>query len=71
MHQVRPEAGERSPPVQLRPVNRTLVVWGIAAVVYIAISVFFTDFMLSLVIAIGYLLLAAWLIPAGLSRLFQ
>jgi hypothetical protein len=56
--------------VRLRPVNRTLVVWGIAAVVYITISVFFTDFMLSLVIAIGYLLLATWLIPAGLRRLF-
>jgi hypothetical protein len=67
---VRPEAGERSPPVRLRPVNRTLVVWGTAAVVYIAIGVFFTDFMLSLVIAIGYLLLATWLIPAGLRRLF-
>ena len=50
---------------------QTLVIYGIAAVVYIAIGVAFTDFMFSLIVAIGYLLLAVWLIPAGIRRLLS
>ena len=50
---------------------QTLVIYGIAAVVYIAISIAFTDFMFSLVVAIGYLLLAVWLVPAGIRRLLS
>ena len=57
--------------MRLRPLNRTLVIWGLAAAVYIAIAVFYTDFMLSVVIAIGYLLLATWLIPEGIRRLLR
>jgi len=50
---------------------QTLVIYAIAAVVYIAIGVFFVDFMFSLVVAIAYLLVAVWLVPAGLRRLFS
>jgi hypothetical protein len=59
--------------VRLRPVARgrleTLAIYGVAAVVYITIGVFFTDFMLSIVVAMGYLLIAVWLVPAALRRL--
>lgn len=48
---------------------RTLVIYGIAAVIYIAIGVAFVDFMFSLVVAIAYLLVAVWLIPEGIRRL--
>ena len=48
---------------------QTLLIYGIAAVVYLAIGVAFTDFMFSLVVAIAYLLVAVWLIPEGIRRL--
>ena len=48
---------------------QTLVLYSIAAVVYITIGVFFIDFMFSIIVAIGYLLLAVWIVPAGLRRL--
>ena len=48
---------------------QTLLIYGIAAVVYIAIGVAYVDFMFSLVVAIVYLLVAVWLIPAGIRRL--
>jgi hypothetical protein len=54
--------------MRMRPRLSTLVIWGLAAVVYIAIGVFFTDFMLSVVIAMGYLLIATWLIPTAIRR---
>jgi hypothetical protein len=38
-------------------------------VIYITISVFVTDFVLSVAIAIGYLMVAGWLVPAAISRL--
>jgi hypothetical protein len=41
-----------------------------AAAVYIAVGVWFTDFLLSFFVALAYLLLVAWLIPAGVRRLF-
>ena len=50
---------------------RTLVIYGIAAVIYIAIGVAFTDFMFSLVVAIVYLLVAVWLVPEGIRRLVR
>ena len=43
------------------------MIYAIAAVVYVAIGVAFTDFMFSIVIAIIYLLVAAWLVPAGIT----
>jgi hypothetical protein len=59
--------------VRLRPVARgrleTLAIYGVAAAVYITIGVFFTDFMFSMVVAMGYLLIAVWLVPAALRRL--
>src|SRR3954452_13146999 len=41
-----------------------------AAAVYIAIGVSYTDFLLSYFVGLGYLLLVAWLVPAGVRRLF-
>jgi hypothetical protein len=48
---------------------RTLVIWGSAAVVYIVVGVFVTDFLLSVFVAMGYLLVTTWLIPAAIRRL--
>jgi hypothetical protein len=55
------------------PSNRQLAVaawYALAGAVYIAIGVWFTDFLLSFFVALGYLLVVAWLIPAGVRRLF-
>jgi len=46
----------------------TLVVYGLASAIYIAVGVFFVDFMLSVVVAMAYLLVAAWLVPAAVRR---
>jgi hypothetical protein len=40
-----------------------------AAVVYIAIGVTVIDFLLSFWVAAGYLLVAAWIVPAFVRRL--
>ena len=50
---------------------QTLVIYGIAAVVYVAIGVAYTGFMFSIIVAIGYPLLAVWLIPEGIRRLVR
>ena len=47
----------------------TAVVWALAAAAYILVGVFFVDFMLSIVVAIAYLLFATWLVPASIRRL--
>jgi hypothetical protein len=44
--------------------------YAVAAALYIAIGVWFTDFLLSFFVAAAYLLLVAWLVPAGVRRLF-
>jgi hypothetical protein len=58
--------------VRLRSIDRggaqTLVVYGLAAVIYITVGVFFVDLMLSVIVAMGYLLLATWLVPAAIQR---
>jgi hypothetical protein len=48
---------------------RTLAVYLSAGLVYILVGVFFVDFMLSVVIAAAYLLVATWLVPSALRRL--
>jgi hypothetical protein len=48
---------------------RTLAIYLAAAVIYIVIGVFFVDFMLSVVVAAVYLLIAVWLVPTALERL--
>lgn len=56
-----------------RPSGRQLAVFTgyvIASAVYIAVGVFYTDFLLSVFVGIAYLLLVAWLVPAGVRRLF-
>ena len=40
-----------------------------AAVAYVAIGVFLTDFMLSVFTAIGYLLVVVWLVPLAIRKL--
>jgi hypothetical protein len=42
----------------------------IAAAVYVTVGVFYTDFLLSVFVGAAYLLLVAWLVPAGVRRLF-
>ena len=59
--------------MRVRPLDRdsvwTLVLWGAAAGVYITIGVLFVDFMLSVFVAMGYLLIVVWLAPAAVRRL--
>jgi hypothetical protein len=56
-----------------RPSKRQLAVFAgymIAAAVYVTVGVFYTDFLLSVFVGTAYLLLVAWLVPAGVRRLF-
>jgi hypothetical protein len=41
-----------------------------ASAVYIAIGVWYTDFLLSVFVALAYLMLVAWLVPACVRRIF-
>jgi hypothetical protein len=55
------------------PSKRQLMVaagYAVASAIYISIGVFYTDFLLSFWVALAYLMVVAWLIPAGLRRLF-
>jgi len=55
-----------------RPSRRDLTVFAgycVASAVYIAIGVTWIDFLLSFWVGLGYLLLAAWLIPTLVRRL--
>jgi hypothetical protein len=47
---------------------KTLLIYIAAGVVYISIGVFWVDFMFSVVVAAGYLLVAVWLIPSAIGR---
>lgn len=56
-----------------RPSKQQLAVfagYAIAAAVYVTVGVFYTDFLLSVFVGAAYLLLVAWLVPAGVRRLF-
>jgi hypothetical protein len=48
--------------------QRTLALYLVAGAIYIAIGVFFTDFLLASVVACAYLLVVVWLAPALLKR---
>jgi hypothetical protein len=53
------------------PSGRELAVAGgyvAAAALYVLIGVLVTDFLLSVFVGIGYLLLVAWLVPAVVRR---
>jgi hypothetical protein len=55
------------------PSKRQLAVaagYAAASAVYIAIGVWYTDVLLSFWVALAYLLLVVWLVPAGLRRIF-
>jgi hypothetical protein len=56
-----------------RPSKQQLAVFAgyvLAAAIYVTVGVFYTDFLLSVFVGIAYLLLVAWLVPAGVRRLF-
>ena len=73
LRRVRASSGEPAPDVRFRWPSRrelrALLVYVGAAVVYIVIGVFTTDFLFSVFVAAAYLLVAAWLVPAGIRRL--
>jgi hypothetical protein len=48
---------------------RPLLVYLGAAVLYIVFGLFYVDFMLSVVVAAAYLLVAVWLVPEAIRRL--
>lgn len=50
---------------------RTPVLYGGAAVSYVAIGVFVTEFLLTWVVAFAWLLLWTWLLPAAVRRIFR
>jgi hypothetical protein len=54
------------------PSRRQLAVLGgyvAAAALYVLIGVLVLDFLLSVFVAMAYLLIVAWLVPAGVRRL--
>ena len=56
-----------------RPSKPQLAVFAgyvLAAAVYVTVGVFYTDFLLSVFVGAAYLLLVAWLVPAGVRRIF-
>ena len=48
---------------------RTLLLYGVAAAVYIAVGVAFPNFLLAWPVGAAYLLVAVWLLPALVRRL--
>ena len=55
-----------------RPSQRQLAVAGgyaAAGVLYVLIGVTYVDFLLSFFVALAYLLVVAWLVPAAVRRL--
>lgn len=54
------------------PSKRQLAVFAgyvLAAAAYVTVGVFYTDFLLSVFVGMAYLLLVAWLVPAGVRRI--
>jgi hypothetical protein len=49
--------------------RRDLALYLVAAAIYITIGVFLLEFMLASVVALGYLLIAVWIVPAVYRRL--
>jgi hypothetical protein len=57
---------------ELRPTRRDLAVFAgyvLAAGVYIGIGLYTVDFLLSYWVAVAYVLVAVWLVPAAVRRL--
>jgi hypothetical protein len=46
-----------------------LLGYAAAAVVYVVVGVFVTDFLLSVFVATAYLLVAAWVVPRAVRRM--
>jgi hypothetical protein len=49
--------------------RRTLLLYLVAAALYIGIGVAYPDFLLASLVALGYLLLVVWLVPALYRKL--
>jgi len=59
--------------IRHRPSRRQLTVgagYVTAAALYIVIGVSYTDFLFSFFVALAYLLVVAWLVPAAVRRIF-
>lgn len=52
----------------MRPGSRTLAAYLVAAAVYIAVGVVLPELLLSWIVAVAYLLVALWLVPAVARR---
>jgi hypothetical protein len=48
---------------------RVFAGYGLAAVVYIVIGVVYDDFLLSVVVGMAYLVVAAWVVPRAIRRM--
>lgn len=64
---MRPSGVLREPPSKQQ--LAVFIGYVIAAAVYVTVGVFYTDFLLSVFVGIAYLLLVAWLVPAGVRRI--
>jgi hypothetical protein len=51
--------------------RETLVLYLVAAAIYIAIGVAYVDFLLASVVALGYLLAVVWILPALVRRFLR
>jgi hypothetical protein len=52
----------------MRPGSRTLAAYLLAAAVYVALGVVLPELLLSWIVAVAYLLVAIWLVPALARR---
>ena len=52
----------------MRPARTTLAVYLVAAVGYIGLGLYNTNFLLSWPVAAVYLLVSTWLLPAAIKR---
>ena len=69
---LRPLRSDTRRPAESRVPSRedllAFVVYVVAAAIYVLIGVFVTDFLLSVFVAIAYLLVMAWLVPVAVRR---
>jgi hypothetical protein len=55
----------------VREGRETLVLYLVGAAIYIAIGVVFVDFLLASAVALGYLLVVVWILPALVRRFLR
>jgi hypothetical protein len=67
-----PDGGRSAGDTDAMPSKRQLAVaagYVAASAVYVAVGVWYTDFLLSVFVALAYLLLVAWLVPVCVRRI--